>query len=341
VNLMAKAFVAVLQYDYGVKSRGYSFEYYNIYLPICDILGRENVYLFDFYSEYKSSGKQGMNKKLKEVIVTEKPDFALFSLFENEFDEETISSLRDSTKTISYFIDDPWRIGFAAHWRKYFHYSTTPDYYTYRKYLRQKVQNIIYSPFGFNPNIYKKTELEKIYDVSFVGNYSPYRRWIIDYLQTHNIKVNIFGRNWGKYGEWVSQEEIVNIFNQSKINLNLSNAVNYDISFLAHSIFSIRDWKELLLLKKNKEQVKGRHFEINGSGGFQLSYFVPGLNLIYEIDKEIAAYESIRNLPDEISFYLNNEDLRKDIAENGYQRSLRDHKADKYLKNLISIVQSE
>ncbi len=94
---MAKAFIAVLKYDYGVESRGYSFEYYNIYLPICDLLGQENVYLFDFYSEYKSSGKQRMNKKLKEIIVSEKPDFALFSLFENEFAEETISSLRDYT----------------------------------------------------------------------------------------------------------------------------------------------------------------------------------------------------------------------------------------------------
>lgn len=335
---MAKAFIAVVQYDYGVKARGYSFEYYNIYLPICDLLGQENVYLFDFYSEYKSSGKQGMNKKLKEIIVSEKPDFALFSLFENEFTEETISSLRDYTRTISYFIDDPWRIEFAKHWRKYFHFFSTPDYYTYQKYQLAKIQNVIYSPFGFNPKIYKRMDMEKKYDVTFVGNYSPYRRWIIDFLKTKGINVKLFGRNWGKYGEWVSQEEVVNIFNQSKINLNLSNAVSYDLSFLAHSVLSVKDWKELIRLKKIKEQVKGRHYEINGCGGFQLSYFVPGLNVIYEIDKEIAVYESIKNLDEEIHFFIQNEELRNNIAENGYIRSQKDHKSGKYLEGLINRV---
>ena len=335
---MIKAFISVLKYDYGVKSRGYSYEYYNIYLPVCDLLGTENVYLFDFYSEYKSSGRQGMNKKLKEIITSEKPDIALFSLFENEFDEETILSLRNYTRTVSYFIDDPWRIDFARHWRKYFDFFSTPDYYTYRKYLLDEIPNVIYSPFGFNPAVYKKTESEKKYDVSFVGNYSPYRRWIIDYLKSKGINVNVFGRNWGKYGDWISQEEVVNVFNRSKINLNLSNAVSYDLSFLAHSLLSIKDWKELILLKKNKEQVKGRHYEINGCGGFQLSYFVPGLNLIYEIDKEIAVFENVKNLPEEIKFFLRNDDLRNTIAANGYLRSQKDHNARGYLENLINKV---
>ncbi len=337
---MVKAFITILKYDYGIKSRGYSYEYYNIYLPICDILGKENVNLFDFYSEYKSAGKQGMNKKLKEIITSEKPDLALLSLFENEFDEEIVSSLRDYTKTVSYFIDDPWRIEFARHWRKYFDFFSTPDYYTYQKYLLDGIPNVIYSPFGFNPQIYKKTETEKKYDVSFVGNYSPYRRWIIDYLISYGIKVDVFGRNWGKYGNWISQDEVVNVFNQSKINLNLSNAVNRDLSFLAHSFSSIRDWKELIQLKKNKEQVKGRHYEINGCGGFQLSYFVPGLNLIYEIDKEIAVFENVKNLPEEIKFFIRNENLRSTIAHNGYIRSQNDHKAAGYLGNLINRVLS-
>ncbi|MDT3695092.1 MAG: glycosyltransferase [Ignavibacterium sp.] len=335
---MSKALIAILKYDYGVESRGYSFEYNNIYLPVCSLLKQSNVILFDFFSELKSLGRSGMNKKLKEIVIDEKPDFALFALFENEFDEDTISSLRDYTKTISYFIDDPWRVEFAKHWRKYFNYFSTPDYYTYQKYLLDNITNVIYSPFGFNPDIYKKLDLEKCYDVSFVGNYSPFRRWIIDSLRKKGINVNVYGRNWGKYGKWVSQDDVVRIFNQSKINLNLSNAVYYDVKYLLHSAFSIKDWKELLLLKKNKEQVKGRHFEINACGAFQLSYFVPGLNLIYEIDKEIAVFESVNHLADEINFFLNNDSLRNSIAEAGYKRSLTDHSSIQYLDNLIKKV---
>ena len=335
---MPKALIAILKYDYGIESRGYSFEYNNIYLPICTILGNRNVILFDYYSEFKLLGKDEMNKKLKEIVVTEEPDFALFALFENEFDEEVISSLRDHTKTISYFIDDPWRVEYAKHWRKYFDYFSTPDYYTYHKYLNDKLTNAIYSPFGFNPDVYKKLELEKCYDVSFIGNYSPFRRWVIDSLKKSGISVNVFGRNWGNYGKWVSQEDVVKIFNQSKINLNLSNAIYYDLNFLLHSVLSIKDWKELLLLKKNKEQVKGRHFEINACGGFQLSYFVPGLNLIYEIDKEIAVFESIHHIEGEIKFFLKNDSFRNSIADAGYKRSIKDHSAVDYLNNLIKNI---
>jgi len=49
-------------------------------------------------------------------------------------------------------------------------------------------------------------------------------------------------------------------------------------------------------------------------------------------------YENVRNLPDEIKFFLKNEELRKNIAENGYTRSQNDHKASGYLGNLINKV---
>ena len=63
----------MMQHDYGIKESGLSFEYVNIYSPLCDILSKENVVLFDFFAEYKKSGKDQMNKKLRDFIKTEKP----------------------------------------------------------------------------------------------------------------------------------------------------------------------------------------------------------------------------------------------------------------------------
>jgi spore maturation protein CgeB len=199
-------------------------------------------------------------------------------------------------------------------------------------------RNVIYSPFGFNPAIYKKLDLEKKYDVSFVGGYSPLRKYIFHLLEKEGINVNVFGRGWGKRGTWISQEEMVKVFNQSKINLNLSNAIYNDVRFLFWSSFSLKNIKQLILLRKHKEQVKGRHYEINACGGFQLSYFVPGLNMVYEIDKEIAVYEDLKFIPEEIKFFLTNEELRNSIAENGYKRSIKDHSAQGYMKNLITLA---
>lgn len=329
-----------MKYDYGNKNRGYSYEYYNIYLPLCDVYGSENILLFDFYSEFIASGKSGMNKKLLETIKSEKPDVGLFCLFENEFDEEIVNSLKDITKTCVYFFDDPWRQKFVRHWIKYFHYFTTPDYYMYKRYLAEGLEEVIYSPFGFNSSLYKRLDLKKDIDVSFVGGFSPLRRWIVKHLRKNGINIRVFGRGWDS-NSWISQEKMVEIFNRSKVNLNLSNASFFDIRFLLASLKSMKAIKQLLLLRKTSEQIKGRHYEINGCGGFQLSYFVPGLNLAYEIDKEIAVYDNINSISDLVEFFLKDDELRNTISKKGYIRSHKDHPAQLYMKQLISRVLSD
>ena len=334
-----KIALAIMKYDYGVEERGFSYEYYNLYLPLCDIYGKENILLYDYFSEVKQSGKDMMNKKLRELILSEKPDISIFCiLWENQFDEATVSSFRRITKTLIYFFDDPWRQKFVRHWIKYFDFFSTPDYYMYKQYLLEGMTNVIYSPFGFNSSIYKKLNVSQNIDVSFVGGYSPLRNWIKHLLQKEGLNVKFFGRGWGESGTWISQEEMINVFNQSKINLNLSNAANYDLSFLLYSFPSFKNIKQLLLLRKNKEQVKGRHYEINACGGFQLSYFIPGLNEVYEIDKEIAVYENERQIANSVKFFLNNNELRNSIADRGYQRSQKDHSAQMYLKKLIDQI---
>ena len=207
----------------------------------------------------------------------------------------------------------------------------------WKQYELEGIKNVIYAPFGFNPSIYKKLDLEKKYDVSFVGAYSPYRRWVISLLRKEGIKVGVFGRFWNKQS-WISQDDMVQIFNQSKINLNLSNAISFDFRYLLNSLTSFEAIKQIYLIKKSKEQIKGRHYEINGCGGFQLSYFVPGLNLAYEIDKEITVFEDPTKIAEQIKFFLNNEDLRNEIALNGYHRSQKEHHSQFYLQRIIENI---
>lgn len=333
-----KILVVIMQYDYGVKERGYSYEYVNIYTPLLEIYGEECVSLFDFYSFFKEHGKDKTNEKIVEIVKTQTPDITLFCLFKNEIKKETILEINNFTKSFSYFIDDPWRIEFANYWIKYFKYFSTPDYFKYKNYLNEGFKNVLYSPFGFNSSIYEKRDLEKIYDVSFVGGYSPYRKWIFSLLKKEGIEVKTFGRGWNSKKSWVSQDEMVNIFNQSKINLNLSNAISYDFKFLLSNITNPLSIIRLLRLKKIKEQIKGRHYEINGCGGFQLSYYVQSLNLAYSIENEIAVFDNVYNLADTIKFYLKNETLRNDIAIKGYEKSQKEHKAQNYLKNTIEQI---
>ena len=196
----------------------------------------------------------------------------------------------------------------------------------------------IYSPFGFNSELFIKKNLPFKYDVSFVGGYSAYRKWLLDRLKSEGIRVEVFGRNWGKGVQWLSYPEMVDVFNQSRINLNLSNGVYNGAGYLLWALKSPKALKNIIRTKKDREQVKGRHFEINACGGFQISYFVPGLNDVYQIEKEIVCFDNPSTLTELINFYLRNENARQEIAENGYKRSQIQHKAEYYLKNLVDTI---
>ena len=333
-----KILAVLMEYDYGVKERGNSYEYYNIYLPLCDVYGTQNVMLYDFFSEYKTKGKKFVNDRIKEIVQSEKPDISLFCLFENEIESSTIQKINAGTRTLCYFIDDPWRVEFAHFWAKHFQFFSTPDYFTYTGYLTEGFKNVFHSPFGFNRNIYKRKEMNPKYDVSFIGGHCLYREWIISMLKKQGIHVHTFGRGWKSNAKWLSQDQMVDVFNQSKINLNLSNAISYDSKFFRFAVKSPYNLIKTLRIKKFREQIKGRHFEINGCGGFQLSYYVQGLNLAYEIEKEIAVFDNVYNLADTIKFYLRENELREQIRNAGYERSIKEHTSQEYLRKLVEQV---
>lgn len=330
-----KVLIAMMLYDYGRKERGYSYEYYNVYLPLKDQLGESQVLLFDYYSECQKSGIRKINQSLGEFIQSEKPDVSVFCLYKEEFEDRFLAEYRKHTKTIAYFIDDEWRQDFFRRYIPHFDHFSTRDYYLYRSYLAEGLNQAIYCPLGFNDKIYIKKDLPIKYDISFVGGSNPERRWIVDLLQKEGLKVNVFGRGWGLEDRWVTQEEMVDIFNQSRINLNLTNSKIYDVRFMLYALKYPRSLRSILRSQKTKEGIKGRHFEICGSGGFQLSFYVRGLNLFYQIDKEIVVYENIDSIADYIKFYLKNEELRVDIAKSGYDRSISEHSSQKYVLNMV------
>ena len=329
-----KVLVALMLYDYGKKERGYSYEYYNVYLPLKDKFG-DQVLIYDYHSAYLQAGLGAMNRQLAGMIRSEKPDVTVFCLYKEQFEDGYLAEYRKHTSTVAYFIDDEWRQGFVKRYVAHFDHFTTRDYYMYRAYLSQGLTRVIHCPLGFNKNLYQKRDLPLKYDVSFVGGISPERRWIINYLNKQGIKVHVFGRGWGGGKDWVSQEQMVDIFNQSRINLNLTNSKLYDIRFLISLLKTPWILNSIRKSPKNKEGLKGRLYEICGCGGFQLSFYVRGLNLEYEIDREIVVYENIDSIADYVRFYLENENLRAQVADRAYQRSLRDHSAQEYLANMV------
>jgi spore maturation protein CgeB len=307
-----------MAHDYGDPSRGHSYEYYNFYQSMKD-LGHE-VALFDYMAELKQISKAEMNSKLLALVQATRPNLAMFSLYTDQFDPATVKELSNYTRTLCFFHDDTWRVEFSQFWARQFDFFTTPDLDGERKYAALGLTNAIHFPFGSNENLYRKTIDSKIFDVAFVGGWHPYREWLIKRLQKAGIDVQAAGYRWPR--GMVTHEQMIELFNKSRINLNLSNSTSWDARYL---ISSPRALSNRLRSPKTIEQLKARHFEINGCGAFQLSYYVEGLETYYEIGKEIAIFLDPDDLLAKIKFYLADNELRESIALAGYKRTLSEH----------------
>lgn len=335
-----KILIVSMYYDYGEKGRGISGDYYYFIQPLKEL--GINVLYFDYMSIYKKLGREEMNKNLLKKIVTEKPNLVIFVPFTDQFLPSVIDEINNYTITIGYFFDDPWRIEYCSFWAKHFTYVTTSDINGIKKWRDRGYENFIYSPFGCNQNLFIKKNLPKIYDVTFIGSYHPYRAWLIKKLQQFGIDVKVWGYGW-RNGR-VTFEQMVDIFNQTRINLNLSNNDSFDFRYIFYFkrplVETLRVLKKtyqnfLLNDQKIKEMIKARHFEINACGGFQLSFYVEGLEKFYEINKEIVIYESLEDMIEKIKYYLKHQDEREEIAYLGYKRTLSDHTMVKRLKDLL------
>ena len=66
-----------------------------------------------------------------------------------------------------------------------------------------------------------------------------------------------------------------------------------------------------------------RSFHIPGSGGFMLHERSNEILSFYDEDKEISCFSSSEELVSKIEFYLKHDDMREEIAKQGYIRCTR------------------
>lgn len=324
-----KVLLVCMAYDYGNRARGHSYEYYN-FLDSLKSMGH-TVDLFDYMEEMARLGKPGMNAALVARAEEMRPDVAVFSLYTDQLEPSAVRAVSTHAKTLCFFHDDTWRREFSRSWAPNFDYFTSSDFECKRKYQRIGLNHIIHFPFGVNEGLYKPIDVEKKYDVSFVGGWHPYREWLIGRLRRANISVEVAGNRWPR--GILPHPEMVRMFNESRINLNFSNSSSWDVRYLAQSPKAILT---RLRSKKDVEQIKARHFEISACRAFQLSYYVDGIERCYRIGEEIAVYLDPDDLIDKVRYYLADDALRENMAEAAYQRTLVEHTYAKRFDRVFS-----
>ncbi len=92
-----------------------------------------------------------------------------------------------------------------------------------------------------------------------------------------------------------THREMPLIFNRSKINLNIT-------------------------IRSIQSGLSQRIWDVLGCGGFLLTNYQEELPKYFEIGKDLECYENIADCIQKIQYYLSHDDLRREIAANGYAK---------------------
>lgn len=169
-----------------------------------------------------------------------------------------------------------------------------------------------YLPPGFDIQSYYPVAGKKDIPVSFLGAAYGSRPAVIRHLKRYHIPVQTYGEGWPQ--GWISPTESLSLLNRSRINLGMG-GIGYSESLT---------------------NVKGRDFEITGTGGgMYLTSFNPDLARHFRVGEEIICYRSREELVELIRYYLQHEEEAEDIVRRAYERSLKEHRwLHRYLKIL-------
>lgn len=293
------------KYDYGHREWGLSYEHYNFYHTLLNM--EYSLIYFDYAGLKQKYGAEKVSRMLREAVYYYHPHILFYCHYHDFISHSVWSEISNElpTKTVIWQTDDHVEYEETRPVWKLFNLVVTTDKEGYDKRKKEGFSNVLLSQWGCNPFLYRDLNMPRKHDVSFVGRNHGKRKEVIESLKKQGIRIDVFGPGWksgSDFSDRISQADLIKIYNQSKISLNLS-----------------------LASKKNKITIKGRDFEVPACGSLLLTqgsgqiekYFIPG--------KEIVTYKDMDDAAEKIKYYLKHNDERERIRLAGQKRCLSDH----------------
>ncbi len=198
----------------------------------------------------------------------------------------------------------------------------------YVKTLRQMGIKSEYHKLAFEPRVLKKVGMQKrIYDVTFIGSFTPYHQKGTKILEkvAREVPIHI----WGQGLEFLSPLsplrknyhgeawglEMYKILAQSKIVLNRHIGVS------------------------GKYANNMRLYEATGMGAMLLTDYKNNLDDLFIVDRETVSYKNATQLLQKIRYYSKNINQRQKIAQNGQTKTLKVHNYSRRMKELAEIIE--
>lgn len=300
-----------LLYNYGKPAEGYSYEHMNIEAGLHDCVERGMFEVVSWHPDHALFD-------LEYTFTTQHFDAIFHVAFNESLDLlEGVAklALKQDIPVIQWDCDSSWRFHNWILPRKdrVSHFVTTHS--ATIPWYEKNGMKVIKSQWAGSP-LYVPDGGWKSpkYDCTFVGqrhgqmpNGKFLRSEIIDVLIDAGIRVDLFGNYWDGYANWhgykTDFKDIIEVFQTSKISLNLSNPWHHG----------------------TMPQIKGRHFEIPQAGGFQISTPADDLTSYFKPDSEIIIAKSIDDLIDKTKYYLAHDNERNTIACGGQLRMSIEH----------------
>ena len=308
-----------LKYDYGRPDWGLSYEHYNFYQTFLS-MGYSLIY-FDYDRLITKFGyeKETLSKMLLEAAYYYQPDVLFYFNYKDWIEYKVWDEISNNlpTKTIIWLGDDHWRYDETKPTWKLFNLIVTTDKNGYRK--RKGKYPVLLSQWAcgyqFISEWAQRLNIPKKYDVSFIGRcHNDGRIQFVETLRNNGIDIKTFGEGWqGKNNRRLSQIELIKLYRQSKIVLNIS------------------------LSSNDKYMIKGRDFEVPGSRSLLLTQDSKEILNYFEDGIEIMTYKAVKDAAEKIKYILGNDRDLKDITKQGYERILKDHTYEKRLREVLHV----
>ncbi|MDQ7031495.1 MAG: glycosyltransferase [Desulfonauticus sp.] len=285
--------------------------------------------------------EQGFLHLVSQAIYAKVEEFApsfVLALAQAPLTRQILAKFRQNgIPTVMWFVED---FQVFTYWRAFapcydfFAVIQKEPFFSSLKKIGQN--NVCYLPLACCPEVHKPLSLNPVdkkrygSDLSFMGAGYPNRRKVFKELVDYDFK--IWGTEWEgdailtpfvqEGGRRVSPEEIVKIFNASKINLNLHSSV---------------DWIEI----SKGDFVNPRTFEIAGCRAFQLVDERSLLSELFLPDEEIVVFSSVTELKKQIDYFLKHPEKRQEFAHNAYIRVLAEHTYTHRMETLLDFITSK
>lgn len=271
--------------------------------------------------------RQFRQKLLEKTVSDFKPDI-LFILRGHGFDGEYLQYLKKRygiKKLVGWWVKGPkWFDLMLSEAKFYDHFFCihTEGYTT-----EDKIEHL--PAIALEDSLYRPlyTGCDKQYtnDIVFVGSWTQKRQDIIKELTDY--PVSIYGPKWlrknilnSKIRKMVKSngiwgEELVELYNKTKIVINIS------------------QWDTLNLSGLNL-----RVFDIPACGTFLITEYSDGIKEYFKPGEEIETFKTTSELKDKLLYYLKNDNERERIASNSYKKVLSLGTYKDKMNNLLNRV---